>query len=178
MRSSLSRLIIGSISAACAIIISFPMAGHAASATGLYVADASGNRTVRFATKPKTGEDESLVLGQQDFTSGGGNGTQDTMNEPSGVLFQTSSSILWVADYANSRVLGFKHGAAGFADGQNADPVLGQADFSNPAPVCQVTKSGLRCELSARAGRRRASLRALTPLDRQNPADSLRGSWT
>jgi DNA-binding beta-propeller fold protein YncE len=90
-----------------------------------------------------TGEDESLVLGQQDFTSGGGNGTQDTMNEPSGVLFQTTSSILWVADFANSRVLGFKHGAAGFADGQNADLVLGQPDFSNPAPVCHITKSGL-----------------------------------
>ena len=106
MRSSLSRLIIGSISAVYAILISFPMVGHAASAGGLYVADASGNRTVRFATKLMTGEDESLVLGQQDFTSGGGNGTQDTMNEPSGVIFQTSSKILWVADYANSRVLG------------------------------------------------------------------------
>ena len=144
MRCTWSRLTIGWVRVVYAIIISIAvMFGHDASAAGLYVADASGNRTVRFATKLKNGEAESLVLGQPDFTSGGGNGTQDTMNEPSGVIFQASSSTLWVADFANSRVLGFIHGGGGFSNGQNADLVLGQPDFSNPNPVCTTTQSGL-----------------------------------
>jgi sugar lactone lactonase YvrE len=144
MKSGLNRLSFGWIAAFYVIVIALAiMAGRDVSAGGLYVADASGNRTVRFATKLKNGEAESLVLGQPDFTSGGGNGTKNTMNEPSGVIFQTSSNILWVADYANSRVLGFMHGGAGFTNGQNADLVLGQADFSNPNPVCHITQSGL-----------------------------------
>ena len=129
----------------CAVVIAVSViAAHDAPAAGLYVADASGNRTVRFAAPvKKNGAAESLVLGQQDFTSGGGNGTQNTMNEPSGLVFQTSSNILWVADFANSRVLGFMHGGGGFSNGQNAGLVLGQSDFSNPNPVCHITQSGL-----------------------------------
>lgn len=144
MRSMSNRLTIGWVSAVCAVIISIPMmVAHDVSAAGLYVADASGNRTVRFATKLTTGEAESLVLGQLDFTSPNSNGTQDAMDQPSGMIFQPSSSTLWVADFSNSRVLGFKHGGAGFSNGQNADLVIGQADFSNPSPICHITLSGL-----------------------------------
>jgi sugar lactone lactonase YvrE len=144
MRSMLNRLTTGWVSAVYAVIISVPMiVVHDASAAGLYVADASGNRTVRFATKLTIGEAESLVLGQLDFTSPNSNGTQDAMDQPSGVIFQPSTSTLWVADFSNSRVLGFKHGGAGFSNGQNADLVIGQANFSNPSPICHITQSGL-----------------------------------
>src|SRR5258708_4507763 len=146
MTSRLNRLTIGSIGAVYAIIIAITpivWARDAVATAALYVADASGNRVVRFALRLKTGEAESLVLGQPDFTSGNGNGTQDTMNEPSGVIFQKSSDILWMAHFSNSRGLGLMHGAAGFSNGQNADLVLGQPDFSNPSPVCDVSRTGL-----------------------------------
>jgi len=126
-----------------ALVLAGPVPNALAAAAGLYVADSSGNRVVRFKSPVKKGESESLVLGQPDFTSGGGSGAQNGMNEPWSLIFQPSSNILWVADFANSRVLGFRHGMAAFTNGQNADLVLGQPDFSNPNPVCAVTQSGL-----------------------------------
>ena len=144
MRSGFHRLAPGWISAVLAAIIGIPILSRDdAAAAGLYVADASAPRVVRFATRLKNGEVESLVLGQPNYTSFNAGGAQNMMNEPSGVIFQGSSSILWVADFANSRVLGFKHGGAGFTNGQNADLVIGQPDFSNPVPICHNSRSGL-----------------------------------
>ena len=104
----------------------FPLAS--ARAGGLYVADSSGNRVVRFKTPLKHGEKLSLVLGQPNFTSGGGNLTANGMNEPWHVIFQSSTNILWVSDSANERVLGFK---APFSDGQDADIVLGEPNTTS-----------------------------------------------
>ena len=109
-----------------------------ARAGGLYVADSSGNRVVRFKTPLKHGEKESLVLGQPNFTSTGGNQTVNGMDEPWHVIFQSSTGILWVSDSANDRVLGFK---APFSNGQDADIVLGQPDPTSD--TCSDSMSGM-----------------------------------
>jgi sugar lactone lactonase YvrE len=126
----------------CAIIA---LIGFASSvqAGGLYVADSSGNRVVRFKTKLKKGEIESLVLGQADFQGAGGGAGPAGMNEPWHVIFQPSSGILWVSDFANERVLGFKAsgGKMPFTDGQDADLVLGQPDLNTDS--CNLNQHGL-----------------------------------
>jgi len=54
---------------------------------------------------------------------------------PNALALDTSTNppALYVGDYANNRVLGFRS-ATGFANGQHADIVLGQADFASTLP--------------------------------------------
>ena len=94
------------------------------------------------------------VIGQTNFTTnlanqGGANGTAATMNGNRGLTVDNVSGRLWVADTSNNRVLGFVNAAA-FINGESADIVIGQADFTgiqsnrggaNPA---QNTLSGPR----------------------------------
>ena len=114
-----------------------------AQAGGLYVADSSGNRIVRFKTPLKKGEKESLVLGQADFNRVNGGAGPAGMNEPWHVIFQPSSGILWVSDFANERVLGFTaaKGKVPFTIGQDADLVLGQPDLNTD--TCNLNQNGL-----------------------------------
>ncbi len=55
--------------------------------------------------------------------------------QPEGVALDTSVNppYLYVSDSSNSRVLGFRNSAA-FANGQNADIVIGQPDFFSTVP--------------------------------------------
>lgn len=126
----------------CAI---FVLIGSASSALGggLYVADSSGNRVVRFKTPLKKGEKESLVLGQPNFNGVDGGAGPAGMNEPWHVIFQPSSGILWVSDFANFRVLGFNaaKGKLPFKNGQNADIVLGQPNLNTD--TCNLDQNGL-----------------------------------
>ncbi|MBE7506310.1 MAG: hypothetical protein HS101_08510 [Planctomycetia bacterium] len=74
------------------------------------------------------------VIGQTTFTTnlanqGGANGTAATMNGNRGLTVDNVSGRLWVADTSNNRVLGFVNAAA-FINGESADVVIGQADFT------------------------------------------------
>lgn len=121
-----------------ATVIAFASAARAAN---LYVADEANARVVRFKSPFKTGENANLVLGQPDFTSDAENQTASGMSCPYDVLYQKSAKILWVADYCAKRVLGFKAGKHKLTNGQNADIVLGQADFTSS--VCGDSASGM-----------------------------------
>ncbi len=77
------------------------------------------------------------VLGQVNFTSDAINqgnvaASAASMSGNRG-LFVDSSGRLWVADSGNNRVLSWPD-ALGFADGEAADIVLGQADFVSNEP--------------------------------------------
>ncbi|QOJ14679.1 MAG: DUF11 domain-containing protein [Planctomycetia bacterium] len=76
------------------------------------------------------------VLGQTDFTAGaanaGGGPTASTLNEPRGLVVDRGSGRLFVADSLNHRVLSWSSAAA-FTNGQPADLVLGQPDFTSNA---------------------------------------------
>lgn len=76
------------------------------------------------------------VLGQADFASGaanaGGGPTASSLNEPRGLAIDRVSGRLFVADSLNHRVLSWPSAAA-FTNGQAADIVLGQPDFTSNA---------------------------------------------
>lgn len=78
----------------------------------------------------------NAVLGQADFTSGapnaGGGVTASSLNEPRGLAVDRVSGRLFVADSMNHRVLSWPS-AASFTNGQAADLVLGQPDFTSNA---------------------------------------------
>ncbi len=78
------------------------------------------------------------VLGQDNFTSnlvnqGGVNATATSMNEPRGVAVSPVDGRFWVADQSNNRVLSWPS-ASQFTNGQAADIVLGQANFTSNDP--------------------------------------------
>lgn len=96
----------------------------------LWVADYSNSRILRFdaAASKANGANADGVLGQPDYTSSIYAATQNRMDYPTGIEVDTQGT-LWVADYANSRVLRFA-AAASKANGANADGVLGQNNFT------------------------------------------------
>ena len=108
--------------------------GLAVDAAGrLWVADMVNNRVLRFngAATKANGANADGVLGQPDFTSSTNATTRKGMFEPFGVAAD-SAGFLYVADYANNRILIYK-AAAGLPNGSNASYVLGQASFTSNA---------------------------------------------
>ncbi len=72
----------------------------------LWVGDFSNNRILEFVPPFSTGMSASLVIGQQDFTTGTSATTQNGLSGPTGLVFDSSGS-LWVPDVYNNRVLEF-----------------------------------------------------------------------
>ena len=75
------------------------------------------------------------VLGQADFAAGtvnagGGAPTASSLNEPHGLAIDRTSGRLFVPDRFNHRVLSWPSAAA-FTNGQAADLVLGQPNFTS-----------------------------------------------
>jgi hypothetical protein len=115
----------------------------------LIVADSANNRVLIWNSLPTTnGATAHLVLGQGSFTTCAandtdGDGTQDsaasasTFFDPSGVW--TDGTRLLVADTSNNRVLLWNQFPT--RNGQPADIVIGQPDFTSRAPA--TTASGL-----------------------------------
>ncbi len=82
------------------------------------------------------GQSASLVIGQKDFTSGGGATSQSGLSDPGYVIFDSSGN-LWVCDLGNNRVLQF---SPPFSTGMPASLVLGQKNFTTALP--STTKDG------------------------------------
>lgn len=95
---------------------------------------AAGLTPALFAASGDTTAD--AVLGQADFASGaanaGGGPTASSLNEPRGLAIDRTSGRLFVADSLNHRVLSWPNAAA-LTNGQPADLVLGQPDFTSNA---------------------------------------------
>ena len=116
--------------------------GVAVDSTGnLWVAEYLNSRVLRFdsAAGKANGANADGVLGQANFTSSAPITSAAGMFTPYGVVVD-SIGRLWVADTNNRRVLRFD-GAAGKANGANADGVLGQADFTSTTQA--TTRSGM-----------------------------------
>ncbi len=103
----------------------------------LWVADAASNRVVRFSPPLSNGMNASLVVGHPNFTVSGASTSQNGLRAPIAVAFDSSGN-LWVADYANSRVLRF---APPFSNGMAASVVIGQRDYTSKSFV--ATQHGL-----------------------------------
>jgi len=100
------------------------------SSGNLWVSDSINNRIVEFMAPLTTGENESKVLGQDNFT-GGNNpdniATQSDLNYPRGIAFDPSGD-LWVADSGFYRVVEFQ---APLTTGESEAFVIGQTNFTS-----------------------------------------------
>jgi hypothetical protein len=114
----------------------------------LLVADSANNRVLIWSPPPTTnGAAPNLVLGQGSLTTCAandtdGDGTQDsaasasTLFDPSGVW--TDGTRLLVADTSNNRVLLWNQFPT--RNGQPADVVIGQPDFTSRAPATSASR--------------------------------------
>lgn len=105
-------------------------------ACNLWAGDFDNNRILEFVPPFMDGMNASLVIGQTDFTSNGAATTASGLNLPQFFTFDAHGN-LWVADYANNRVLEFP---APLSTGEAATLVIGQADLmSNGSGTTQST---------------------------------------
>jgi sugar lactone lactonase YvrE len=105
--------------------------------SNLWVADYGNNRVLKFnAPVSATGEAADLVLGQADFTHNTSGCTKTAMLGTVAVCVDSSGNV-WVADAYNNRVLKFNTPSA--PTGEDADLVLGQADFTHKTAACNST---------------------------------------
>ena len=111
-------------------------------ATGnrLFVADINNSRVLVFdVTSISDGQNAVHVLGQSNFTSGGGATTQSGMGGPDGGAYDATGKRLFVAETGNNRVLVFD--VTSISDGQNAVHVLGQSNFTSGGTA--TTQAGM-----------------------------------
>ena len=103
------------------------------SSGNLWVVDNVNNRVLEYLKGNgfTTAESASLVIGQSGLGSSVSGVSADRLFRPHGITFDSSGN-LWVADYANHRVLEFLKGN-GFTTGESASLVIGQSDFTSNA---------------------------------------------
>lgn len=112
----------------------------------LYVSDTNNNRVLVFnlsASNALLDRQADFVLGQASFSitsaNQGGSPGQSTLNSPTGLFYDYVTQRLYVADTGNNRILVFASTIT--ENGQTADYVLGQANFTSGGP--SLTRSGL-----------------------------------
>jgi hypothetical protein len=120
----------------------------------LFVADGcSSGRVLVFNVAPGTianGEGASYVLGQPNFTSNIGTTTQSGMSwydNSLGIAYDSLNSRLFAADEYNNRVLVFNVASGTIANGENADYVLGQPNFTTSS-AWGTTQNEFDCVVS------------------------------
>jgi hypothetical protein len=107
----------------------------------MWVADGENNRVLKYSNvnSKATNANADLVLGQSGFDAAGNGSTLSTMNYPSDVYVAGtgSSTIVWVADAGNNRVLRFNNptsngvAASGVLSGVDVDPPTQSSFFFN-----------------------------------------------
>ncbi len=92
----------------------------------LWVSDWGASRVLEFPPPFGTGEAASLVLGQSTFGGNASGASAVNLSSPTGLAMDAGGD-LWVADWANQRVLEF---VPPFRTGMAASLVLGQPNFT------------------------------------------------
>lgn len=102
----------------------------------LWVGDSLNHRVLRFdnaATKASAAMPDA-VLGQPDFATSNPERTASGLDTPYHMVMD-GAGTLWVSDFNNSRVVGYKNAGTRPATGtNNAQIVLGQPDFTATIP--------------------------------------------
>ncbi len=102
----------------------------------LFVADAGNSRvTLHYLDGNFKPQDlvADMVFGANALDEVNPGVSANQMDTPEGVVYDSASFILWVADTINNRVLGFDLSSA-FANGHPASYVLGQGSFLSATP--------------------------------------------
>ncbi|MBN1384487.1 MAG: hypothetical protein JW983_06400, partial [Elusimicrobia bacterium] len=101
------------------------------SSGNLWVADTSNRRILRYTTPTASGQDADLVLGQNNFTVCVTNFIEGReFDNPFSAVVSTKTGRVYVSDCNNNRILWWNN-ISSLANGESADGVLGQADFSS-----------------------------------------------
>jgi len=111
----------------------------------LFAADYGNNRVLVFPAAPGTianGENASYVLGQSGYTSSTAATTQSGMYFPAGPIYDSTNSLLYVADTANNRLLEFNVATGTIANGENASDLLGQYSNGTSTTTVAWTQNG------------------------------------
>jgi sugar lactone lactonase YvrE len=97
----------------------------------LWVADSGNYRILRFDKPFSNNQTASLVLGHDDFTTGGEgvSSNSSSFRDPYGLTFDYQGN-LWMSDSGNNRVLEF---VPPFTNGQRASLILGQTSYNSGA---------------------------------------------
>lgn len=85
-----------------------------------------------------TGQNATLVIGHDDFDTGGtihDNATSNVLYSPDGIAFDKSGN-LWIVDTGFNRLLAF---SPPFTNGEKATLVIGQSDFVSTNPELSAT---------------------------------------
>jgi len=117
-----------------------PLRAFVDNSGSLWVSDYLNNRVLRFDSasyKPIRSSADG-VLGQQDFTTSTSGTSSNKMKGPVGV-FVDGAGRLWLTDRLNHRVLRFDN-ALSKSNGDNADGVLGQSNFTTGTSGLSATK--------------------------------------
>lgn len=121
--------------------VAIDTAGHR-----LFVGDSMNNRVLIYnlnAANELIDTTADAVLGQDSFSvnavNRGGSPSAHTLNNPSDVFFDSVSRRLYIADTGNNRVLIFNREIE--SNGQAADVVIGQDNFTNSSP--SLSRTGL-----------------------------------
>jgi len=113
----------------------------------LYVADTDNNRVLLWTTSISSNDQAAnRVIGQASMTSATVSTTSSTtLKKPSRVTVSKTSSVIYISDTGNNRVLVYKTSIIG--DGQAADLVVGQPNMVSNAAT--TTQSGLSSPTAA-----------------------------
>lgn len=90
------------------------------------VADSYNSRILLYSAPVTTAQAANFVLGQADFTSGGGGTSATSLYYPVKATADSAGNV-WVADCSNNRVVEFK---TPFSNGMSASLVLGEPDMN------------------------------------------------
>jgi sugar lactone lactonase YvrE len=117
-----------------------PCSVYLDAADNLWVADQENSRVLKFVNAPALGNGAaaSTVLGQVNLTAFALGASATQMKRPSAVIVDATGT-LWVAEYANFRVLRFDD-AASLGNGAPANGVLGQIDFTSTTVNTNATQ--------------------------------------
>ena len=118
--------------------------------------DSAGAQSAAFAVSASSqlvqftnGQAASVVIGQTDFVSNGGNTTATTLYEPWGNP-SVYNGTLFITDYDNNRILGYD--PIPTSNGAAASFVIGQTDFTSYASGTTASKFNLPWASSTYAG--------------------------
>jgi len=125
-------------SPSCAAISSKNVLAVGQQGVGLNPPMTNGRILIWNSTPTTNGAPADVVVGKNDFTDVNGGCTQSIVNSINGVCFSPDGNKLIGVDYGNNRVLIWD--SIPTTNGQPADVVIGQPDFTSNSPGCDTTK--------------------------------------
>jgi len=106
----------------------------------IWVADGGNSRLLRYSNPSSNGQAANLVLGHSDFTHKNPVCYEQRIR-PYSIAKDNTSGRIYVCDYSKNRILWWNNSTS-LSNGQQADGVIGQTNFTAISPACTQTGLG------------------------------------